>query len=134
MLPLRNSLDVRSAGSKGAYIEWKYYTDSVRAGFTPTEKTSDGKGWKAVRGSPAKKASIKKAFEDKVPGFDRDTTMRTALRKKFENPILRAALLETGTAPLAEVGGARGSPYWCNRGENKLGLFLMELRDSLRSA
>jgi hypothetical protein len=127
-------MDVRSAGAKGAYIEWKYYTDSVKAGFTPSEKMGNGKGWKTVKGCPVKKSTIKTEFETKIVGFDRDTTMRIALRKKFENPILRQALLDTGDAALAEVGGARGSLYWSNRGENKLGIFLMELRTELRSS
>ena len=132
MLPLRNSLDVRSAGSKGAYIEWKFFQDSSAAGYTPIERTANG-GWKVPKKTPVKKISIKKDFEDRITTFDRDETMRFALRKKFENPILHKALLETGNATLEEVGGARGSKYWSNAGENKLGILLMELRKSFQT-
>ena len=130
LLPLKHSLDVRSAGAKGAYIEWKFFKDSSEAGFTPTEHTSAG-GWKVPKRTPIKKSVIKKTFEEKVVSFDRDEAMRTALKHKFENPILRQALIDTGYAKLEEVGGARGSKYWSNAGENKLGILLMELRDSL---
>ena len=64
----------------------------------------------------------------------REDAMRTALRAKFTQPVLRALLLSTGDRPLVE-----DSPYdryWGTgkdgRGKNRLGVLLMELRDELR--
>lgn len=67
------------------------------------------------------------------------TIMATLLRKKFYDPVLKAALLQTGEAELKELN------YWHDQfwgsctclkhndtGDNNLGRLLMELREELR--
>ena len=66
----------------------------------------------------------------------RDDVMRTALRHKFQgHPELRRALLATGNRKLKEHRWA--DAYWGDggngKGRNRLGVLLMELRESLRS-
>ncbi len=69
------------------------------------------------------------------PGWDnvREDVMRHALRRKFENPELRALLLGTGDRPLIE--SSPSDTYWgagrSGRGRNRLGHLLMELRAEL---
>ena len=54
--------------------------------------------------------------------------------QKYENPQLRATLLATGDAKLIE-GNTWGDRFWgvyAGKGENHLGIILMEIRDGLR--
>ena len=65
----------------------------------------------------------------------KDNVMREAVRAKFEqHPDIRAVLLGTGSETLIEA--ARNDNYWGygpdGKGQNKLGLTLMEVRDELR--
>ena len=60
--------------------------------------------------------------------------MEEALRKKFSDPGLRKALLDTGDEYLEE-GNTWRDEYWgvCNGiGKNRLGKLLMKIRDELR--
>lgn len=62
--------------------------------------------------------------------------MRSLLREKFKNPILKRKLLETGNAILIE-GNGWGDQTWgvsdsSGRGHNLLGWMLMDLRDELK--
>ena len=65
----------------------------------------------------------------------KDDVMREAVRAKFEqNPEICAVLLGTGSETLIEA--ARNDSYWGygpdGKGQNKLGLTLMEVRDGFR--
>lgn len=56
------------------------------------------------------------------------------LQQKFSNPILRAALLQTGRATLVE-GNTWGDVFWGvydGRGLNNLGALLMRVRREIR--
>lgn len=61
--------------------------------------------------------------------------MYEALKEKFSIPELRQKLLDTGTAQLYE--DSPSDAYWgtaqidCNKGQNRLGVLLMLLRDDL---
>lgn len=83
-------------------------------------------------------------FDTAVWAAERYATVKAILLDKFEqNPPLRAALLATGAAVLAEAapreqiwgigrgaaGAAEGKPW---RGQNLLGKALMEVRAALR--
>ena len=65
----------------------------------------------------------------------KDNIMHEAVQAQFEqHPDIRAVLLGTGTETLIEA--ARNDSYWGygpdGKGQNKLGLILMEVRDALR--
>ena len=65
----------------------------------------------------------------------KDQVMETALRLKFNNEYLRNKLIETHPHELVE-GNYWGDTYWgvCNgRGQNKLGMLLMKIRDEFVS-
>lgn len=65
----------------------------------------------------------------------KDQVMESALRLKFNNEYLRNKLIETYPHELIE-GNYWGDTYWgvCdNRGQNKLGMLLMEIRDEFVS-
>jgi len=60
--------------------------------------------------------------------------MLDLVRKKFENPLLRAMLLATEDAVLVE-GNTWNDTFWgvCRgRGENWLGRILMQVREECR--
>ena len=62
------------------------------------------------------------------------SVMERAVRRKFEIPELREALLETGDAFLME-GNSHGDTFWgvCNgAGHNHLGKILMKVRSELK--
>jgi ribA/ribD-fused uncharacterized protein len=64
----------------------------------------------------------------------KETYMLTALRMKFQIPALREQLLATGDAILRE-GNTWGDIYWgvCKgKGQNRLGVLLMQLRQEIR--
>jgi predicted NAD-dependent protein-ADP-ribosyltransferase YbiA (DUF1768 family) len=64
--------------------------------------------------------------------FYRDEVMKRGLRLKFfQNPALKDALLSTRDARLEEIGRFDGE-YWTNKGDNRLGQLMMELRDELQ--
>lgn len=70
------------------------------------------------------------------PDWDtrRLTVMRDLVRKKFENPLLRALLLATEDASLVE-GNFHNDRFWgvCKGvGHNHLGRILMEVREECR--
>lgn len=61
--------------------------------------------------------------------------MRNLLRQKFGTDPLKSKLLKTGKAKLVE-GNWWGDKFWgvCDgKGENHLGLLLMEIREELRA-
>ncbi len=65
----------------------------------------------------------------------KDSVMRDAVRAKFtQHEDIRAVLLSTGDETLIEA--ARNDAYWGygpdGKGQNKLGLTLMDIRDELR--
>lgn len=66
----------------------------------------------------------------------KDRVMLNGLRMKFgQNPYIRRLLLYTDKARLVE-GNTWGDTYWgvCgDKGENKLGILLMQVRDELRT-
>ena len=65
----------------------------------------------------------------------KDQVMETALRLKFNNEYLRNKLIKTYSHELVE-GNNWGDTYWgvCNgRGQNKLGMLLMKIRDEFVS-
>lgn len=60
--------------------------------------------------------------------------MRMLLRQKFQDPVLRAKLLGTGDCGLME-GNNWGDRFWgvCRgKGENWLGVLLMQVREEIR--
>lgn len=62
--------------------------------------------------------------------------MRELIRKKFENPLLRAMLLATEDAVLVE-GNTWNDRVWgvCHgMGQNMLGRILMDVRDEIRAS
>jgi len=62
--------------------------------------------------------------------------MRTLIYRKFEIPVLRASLIDTGNIALVE-GNSWGDTFWGvynGEGENHLGKLLMECRTSLQTA
>lgn len=64
----------------------------------------------------------------------KDSIMEDALRKKFSDPILKKALLDTGDEYLEE-GNTWGDQYWGvynGIGKNKLGKLLMKLREEIK--
>lgn len=68
-------------------------------------------------------------FDDKKVGF-----MRTFLRKKFQNPCLRAKLLNTGDVYIEETNSWDDTFWGCcpeGVGENNLGKLLMEIRGEI---
>ena len=67
----------------------------------------------------------------------KDEVMLQALRMKFsQNPEIAKELLATGDAILIEH--TRSDDYWADGGDdsgkNKLGLFLMQVREELKNA
>lgn len=65
----------------------------------------------------------------------KDEKMKEILLAKFSNPMLKKKLLATGGIYLEE-GNNWGDTYWgvCRgRGQNKLGLLLMEVREFYRT-
>ena len=65
-------------------------------------------------------------------GFDRDSVMKQGLLLKFrQNEKLKEALIGTNDAVLEERGRFKGE-YWTNKGLNRLGELLMEVREDLK--
>lgn len=111
-----------------AYQAAKTEDDNLRA--TIASLTTPGYAKKAGRN-----LLLREDWEDvKIP------IMLRLLQKKFRNPILKAALLQTGDAYLVE-GNYWHDNFWgncsCSRcqriqGENWLGKLLMQVRDELQ--
>jgi len=102
--------------------------ENAKAVATASGKRAFEKWWKTHHNSEDEKFS----FQEKA-GFDRDQVMRKGLMLKFgQNEALKMALLSTRDAQLEELGRFDGE-YWTNKGENRLGQLLMEVRDVLRS-
>lgn len=80
----------------------------------------------------AKRAGQKLELRD---NWDRNrvTIMKLLLERKFENPEMRKALIETFPFELEETN-TWGDKYWgvCNgEGENQLGKLLMSIRENI---
>lgn len=100
-------------------------------------KTSDSEEHEFVRISPTPgeaKNRGKKITRRENWDEAKDGVMKMILRLKFQqNPNLAQQLLDTGSQELIE-GNTWGDLYWgkCfGNGQNKLGIFLQELRDEL---
>ena len=101
----------------------------VKAVATASGKRTYEKWWKQNHTHDG--ADEKLQFEEN-DAFERDEVMRKGLRLKFaQNAALKDALLATKDARLEEIGRFDGE-YWTNKGENRLGQLLMDLRDELR--
>jgi predicted NAD-dependent protein-ADP-ribosyltransferase YbiA (DUF1768 family) len=90
--------------------------------------------WKAQQ-SPAKKVSIKQAFDRLKSIFEakQDDVMKTAIFCKFTQiDELKLALLATGNAKMQEQGRKKRD-YWAHTGNDRLGQLLMELREMLKA-
>ena len=59
----------------------------------------------------------------------KEEVMLTALRAKFSDPDLRLKLLDTGDSRLEEASPT--DMYWGNKGKNRLGILLMQVREEL---
>lgn len=80
----------------------------------------------------AKRAGKKVKLREDWDGV-RVLVMGELVRRKFEDPELRAQLLATGSAPLEE-GNTWGDRFWgtCGgKGENNLGRILEAVRDGI---
>lgn len=68
-----------------------------------------------------------------MPRQEKIACMRRCLRRKFEIPEYRDLLLRTGDATLHEQAG-RGKPdLWTVKGEDQLGILMMEIRESIQN-
>ncbi len=86
--------------------------------------------------SPGAAKRLGKLVKPLRPGWDdmRVMVMSSVCWVKFEHPILRKWLLETGDAELIE-GNTWGDTFWGTakgRGENQLGKVLMNIRAAIR--
>jgi predicted NAD-dependent protein-ADP-ribosyltransferase YbiA (DUF1768 family) len=102
--------------------------EDAKAVATASGKRVYEKWWKQNHGGAGELLQFE---ENDV--FDRDEVMRKGLRLKFTQHVaLKEALLATKDAPLEEIGRFDGE-YWTNKGKNRLGQLLMELREELRT-
>lgn len=111
---------------------------SVEHAFVAS-KTTDPKKREVVRQQPT--ASMAKRYgktlilRDGWNEMKRDI-MEDLIRQKFQDPVLKAKLLETGDEQLIE-GNTWGDVFWgVTRGVglNHLGKILMKVRDEIRQA
>lgn len=100
-------------------------------------KSSDESTRKMIREARTPAVAKKLGYSCKLPD-DWDTKkvdiMRTLVRAKFKNPLLRSMLLATEGANLVE-GNTWNDRFWgvCKgSGQNWLGRILMEVRDECR--
>lgn len=95
---------------------------------TDRKRISQMNGYNAKR--EGKKIQLRDDWEEV-----KDDVMLFALRLKFKNAKLRKKLLDTGDSLLIE-GNFHGDHYWgvCKGlGLNKLGLFIMQVREEIRA-
>ena len=149
--------DGQDASLTGAILFWSRSPDyDFLSNFAASPFVLDGLSWRTVehyyqahkfvgqplfdeiRRAPSAGAAKKLGQNLEVPMVEdwnerRVALMRRAMEAKFtQNPELKAALLATGQRLLLED---RADPFWGrgkdNRGVNRLGLLLMELREAL---
>lgn len=113
LLGIEDPSDVKTAAGQDAYSRWRKEQD-------------------AASGKKTTLVAAKDHFKKTITGFDRDAVMLQGLRLKFQDPVLRQALLDTGDRPLSELG-RRPTEYWTHCGANKLGELLMQVRSELRT-
>ncbi len=102
--------------------------EDAKAVASASGKRTYEKWWKEHHHGSGKETCVLE--EDDT--FDKDAVMRKGLRLKFtQNPALLEALLATKDAQLEEIGRFDGE-YWTNKGQNRLGQLLMELRSELK--
>lgn len=123
--------------------------------FCPVEVRLDGKRYPSVEHAyqaaktkdkaereeirVLKKASLAKSYGKKVtmrPDWEKVklSVMEDLLRQKFQEPVLRKLLLETGSEQLIE-GNWWGDTFWgvCKgKGTNHLGSILMRIRTDIQ--
>jgi predicted NAD-dependent protein-ADP-ribosyltransferase YbiA (DUF1768 family) len=102
--------------------------DDAKAVATASGKRVYEKWWKEQE----QHGNEKLVFEENET-LNKDEVMRRGLRLKFtQNAALKEALLSTKDAQLEEIGRFDGE-HWTNKGGNRLGQLLMELRNELRN-
>lgn len=88
-------------------------------------------------GTPGKAKILGSKFPKQADWDERkESIMLWLLRVKFNEPSMKRRLLATGDAELVE-GNTWNDRYWgvCKgKGQNRLGILLMQVRDELRSA
>lgn len=95
-----------------------------RIPFTTPSRFTAGQAKRA-----GKKVTLRPAW-DKV----KEAIMKDLLNQKFKDPALRQKLLDTGDVLLVE-GNNWNDTYWgvCRgKGQNRLGILLMEVRQSIQ--
>lgn len=95
-----------------------------RQPFTAPSQLTPGQAKRA-----GKKVTLRPAW-DQV----KEAIMKDLLNQKFRDPALRQKLLDTGDQPLVE-GNNWNDTYWgvCRgKGQNRLGILLMEVRQSIQ--
>lgn len=121
-------------------IEWRGLVyPSVEAAYQAGKTLDLEERKKFTQYTPQQAKRAGKALKLR-PDWDmvKDQIMTYLVRKKFENPRLRKALLDTLDSELQE-GNWWGDKYWgispaqSGQGENKLGKILMAERSLIRS-
>lgn len=105
-----------------------FYQAMKTMNLTDRKRISQMNGYNAKR--EGKKIHLRDDWEEV-----KDDVMLFALRLKFKNAKLRKKLLDTGDSLLIE-GNFHGDHYWgvCKGlGLNKLGLFIMQVREEIRA-
>jgi ribA/ribD-fused uncharacterized protein len=106
--------------------------------YYQSEKFVDSRISELIRSASSPKIAKEIAYEyieNTRPDWNsmKVETMRDALKEKFRSPELATLLLDTGDSILVERSPS--DSFWgCvdGKGENTLGLLLMEIRSSLR--
>lgn len=105
-----------------------FYQAMKTMNLTDRKRISQMNGYNAKR--EGKKIQLRDDWEEV-----KDDVMLFALRLKFKDAKLRKKLLDTGDSLLIE-GNFHGDHYWgvCKGlGLNKLGLFIMQVREEIRA-
>lgn len=117
------------------YFEGAWYPTAEHA--FQAAKTTNEEMRTAIRksNSPAKAKRMGRNLTLR-PRWDsmRVEVMRTILRSKFKDMVMRGMLMSTGDADLIE-GNTWGDTFWgvCRgRGQNTLGQLLMEIRQEIK--
>jgi len=109
--------------SEHAYMASKTLDMSIRREVATLKTAGDAKRF-------GRKIKLRADWEDV-----KRNEMLSVLRLKFQDPLLRIKLINTGDARLIE-GNTWGDTYWgvCNgQGQNVLGQLLMLVRDEIRT-
>lgn len=119
-------------------IEWEGLLYRTTEHAFQAAKTLDPKERERIRdaGSPGQAKRLGRKVKPLRPGWDdmKVMVMDSICWIKFQHPLLRKWLLETGDAELIE-GNDWGDTFWGTvngRGENQLGKSLMRIRDAIR--